>query len=135
MDWWQTEKNKKKNLKSSIDKLSAWWDTDVNISENVLVEMTLYKTEHPPILNWGAKLQQVTPRSWASFSACRRLTSVSQSLRSPRVQPVTNIWPQGEKQQATTLASLTSLHLFTTMLGHTRLGQQRTWSRTTNPGF
>lgn len=27
------------------------------------------------------------------------------------MQPVRNIWPHGEKQQATTLASLTALHL------------------------
>lgn len=40
--------------------------------------------------------------------------SVSQSLMSPWVQPLTNIWLQGEKQQATTLASLAGLHLETT---------------------
>lgn len=40
--------------------------------------------------------------------------SLSQSLMSPWVQPLTNIWLQGEKQQATTLASLTTLQLPTT---------------------
>lgn len=40
--------------------------------------------------------------------------SLSQSLMSPWVQPLTNIWLQGEKQQATTLASLTALQLPTT---------------------
>lgn len=47
--------------------------------------------------------------------------STSHSLRSPDVQPVANIWPHGEKQQATTLASLTALHLRRT---HQRDGSQ-----------
>lgn len=76
---------------------------------------------YPPTLKVGAKLQQVTPRSWAFFSASRSLKSASQSLMSPCVQPLTNIWLQGEKQQATTLASLTELHLETS--GSSTLGK------------
>lgn len=47
--------------------------------------------------------------------------SVSQSLMSPWVQPLTNIWLQGEKQQATTLASLAVLQLKTTKQGLFRI--------------
>lgn len=37
----------------------------------VLSEPKDLNTVNPPTLNWAAKLQQVTPRSWASFSTRR----------------------------------------------------------------
>lgn len=73
---------------------------------------TISSLLNSPILKWGAKLQQVTPKSCASFWASRRLMWSSQSLRSPWVQPVTKTWEQGEKLQATMLASLAVAHLW-----------------------